>query len=66
MLDKIRKPLGMSENQCRMTIIYFTAFIVQSIALLFLTPKKFRYKIFLLLMTINLIYNTLWIKFFSD
>lgn len=66
MLNNIQTTFGLSENQCRLVIIYFTAFIVQSMALLVLSPKKFRPKIFVTLLAMNIFYNIMWMKFFSE
>lgn len=66
MLDHIQTTFGLSENQCRLVIIYFSAFIVQAVALLVLSPEKFKMNLFLILLTVNIMYNIMWMKLFSD
>jgi hypothetical protein len=66
MLNNFQTTFDLSKNQYRMVLIYCAAFVVQSGALLFLSPEKFKINIFIILLAFNMIYKIMWLKFFSD
>lgn len=57
---------NLSNNQCRLTIIYFISCVIKAVALLIISPEKFKFKLFVMLILVNMIYNIVAMKFFSD
>lgn len=66
MMNFLKDNFVLSDNQCRLVVIYFVACVVRALALIYLAPEKFGYKLFIMLLLLNIIYNIVWMKFFSD